>query len=131
MQIDEVVIAQIVRAVIEALRNQGLLAERDGSAVPPYGCGVPRQRPMLQSPARMPAFSNAPASPARTVQEEGVILARPAHGRRCIVTEEIVRDHLKDNVRRLTVPSDALITPLAVDTAKEKGLQLVRQGRNA
>ena len=48
-------------------------------------------------------------------------------GRKLVVTEEMVRSYAGRKVKRIRVPAGSMITPLAKDTAREKGIDIVKK----
>jgi hypothetical protein len=104
MEISEELIAKIVRAVIEALQAQGTLPV---AGRPSATCGSGWREP-----------APVPTTGTETVTAKD--------GRRLLLTEEMVRRYASKGCRRLRVPADALVTPLARDLANEKRIEIVR-----
>jgi ethanolamine utilization cobalamin adenosyltransferase len=44
-----------------------------------------------------------------------------------VVTEEMIRAYAREHKRRVCVPKQAVITPLARDTARDKKIEIVQE----
>ena len=104
-------IAQIVRTVIQVLKEQGLLEKAGAPPATCRTCGSGwRNEATVQSPG-----------------DSTVAVIKPEPGRRLVVTEEMVRFYAQQGKRRLCVPAKAIITPLARETAKDKKMEIIRE----
>jgi hypothetical protein len=115
MEITDELIAKIVRAVIAALQAQGLPAVTAQTPAFCRTCGSDWREP-----------SPAPAAQPKSTPEAGTQTVVAEDGRRMLITEEMVRRFAAKGCRRLRVPANALVTPLARDIANEKKLEIVR-----
>ena len=94
----ERLVALIVKTVIEELTRQGIIRS-DG---------------LMER--------SQPAVTATPIPDP----AKPAKSSRRVVSAEIVLDAIRNGKSALEVPPNAIITPLAQDTAKEKGITIQR-----
>ena len=111
MEINEALIAQIVRIVVQVLKEHGLLEPKADH--PPGTCRTCGSG-WRTDQAGEAAHDNATA----------VLKADP--GRRLVVTEETIRFYAQQGKHRLQVPVQAVVTPLARDTAKDKKIEIIR-----
>jgi len=96
----EQLILLIVRTVVEELGRQGLLhSETPSSTGPPLATSA--------------SSATAPLSASLTVE-------------RRVVSAQTVLDAVRAGYSRIDVPPRAIVTPLAADLAKEKGMVIRR-----
>jgi hypothetical protein len=116
MEINEALIARIVRIVVQVLQEQGLLGPE---AAPTAG------RPPGTCRTCGSGWRNDQAAPSADDDSTVVLKADPK--KRLVVTEEDVRFYWQQGKRRLRVPDKAIVTPLAHDTAKDKKMEIIRE----
>lgn len=130
----ELLVRTIVAQVVKVMAEQGLLASAI-SAGPPLGSGTKPETPKAWAPSPAtregvlkfggPAAAGTqpdqrPADGLSTRQPDG----RNRFGGR-LVTEEIIVTAFKSGQSSITVAGGTIVTPLARDTAREKGVSII------
>ena len=81
----------------------------------------------------MSALSDKPSAGTRYpnkpgLQEESGSHLKPLSGRH-FLTEHVIKKTLTEGARHLTIPEDAIVSPLAQDWLVLKGIRIIRSGR--
>ena len=115
------VAAAVSKAVVDAVAEGGgvdAIARRALEA-------AKRDLGIAESPRAPAEARRSVADPGASVPQHRPAALRRGSSGRAVVTEDDVVDAARAGRDRLVVPGGALVTPLARDTAKDRGVRLV------